>query len=598
MRLRAPAPAVKALGMQRALKGVVRCGTLIGTAMAFLVCSTLGTASRTAAADVHLSLKPLPATGGSKLFDLRSVGFDLWRPAHKDPLLQRFRQELLAIQSDTVDHLTAATPVLSAADAALYRQAFGLAATGDRAGLLTLMPTIQNKVLLGTVTGRFLLKADDKAGYGELTAWLTHYRHLPDAERIYAIALKRQTTGMVAPLPPLAPKPVRGNLAAQGRNGFVGAGIVAFPSDTTVSDQAALGPGSWNTGLQAWRDSNFAVAADAFAAAAATPGLAAGDAAAAHFWHGRALRQLGVKSAATTAWRKAAAYPHSFYGQLARARLGLKDTYRWDVPAFSANGLDALAAIPAGRRALALLQVDERAAAEAELRRIALRDLTQEMRQTVLGLAEHYRLPVLAMQLGSLIKHPDGELVSAALYPLPPWQAENSDEALIYAVMRQESGFNPLVVSRAGARGLMQIMPETARYLDAAAAPHALVEPALNLKLATRYIDKLAAMPGIKHDPLRLLAAYNAGPGNLLRWQQDLSHQDDPLLFIESLPARETRHYVQGVLSNYWIYQSRLGVKRPTLTQLAQGQWPKLPVPPALELTAATPAATLHLASK
>ncbi len=597
MRLRAPAPKVKALVMQRALKGVVRCGTVIGTAMTFLVCSTLGTASRTAAAEVHLSQTPLPATGGSNVFDLRSVGFDLRRGAQTEPLLQLFRQQLLAIKPDTAAQLPTTTAILSAEDAALYRQAFSLATAGDRAGLLALMPTILNQALLGTVTARFLLTVGDKAGYGELTAWLRHYRHLPDAERIHALAAKRRPAGAAAPLAPMAPKPVRGNLATQGRNGFASAETV-FTAAATPTDTPVVGQTGWDAGLQAWRDGNVAVAADAFAAMAATPGLAAGDAAAAHFWHGRALRQLGVKSAATAAWRKAAAYPHSFYGQLARARLGLKDAYRWDMPAFSATGLEALAAIPAGRRALALLEVDEHAAAEAELRRIAVRDLTPEMRQAVLGLAERHRLPILAMQLGSLLKHPDGQLLSAALYPLPPWQAEQGDQALVYAVMRQESGFNPLVVSPAGARGLMQIMPDTARYLDAAVAPHALAEPDLNLKLATRYMDKLAAMPGIKHDPLRLLAAYNAGPGNLLRWQQELSYQDDPLLFIESLPLRETRHYVQNVLSNYWIYQSRLGVKRPTLAQLAQGQWPRLPVAAPAKLAEAAPAATLHLASK
>ncbi len=593
MRLLQPAPEVNALVMQHALKGVVRCGTLIGTAMGFLLCSTLGTASRTAAADVHLSISPLPVTGSGNAFDLRSVGFDLRRGAQTEPLLQLFRQELRDLKPITTQDWLAGTPILSAEDAALYRRCFALAQAGDRSGLLALMPAIQNKVLLGTVTAHFILAASDKAGYGELTAWLTHYRHMPDADKIYALALARRPAGAAAPLSPLAPKPVQGKFAEQGRKGFIGAEFAATPESDT--DTPPTGQAAWDAGLQAWRTGNIAEAADAFAIMATTPGLGAGDAAAAHFWHGRALKQLGVKSEATAAWRKAAAYPHSFYGQLARARLGLKDDYRWDIPVFNADGLNALAAMPAGRRALALLQVEEPAAAEAELRRIAVRDMAPPVRQTVLGLAEHFRLPVLAMQLGSLIKHPDGKLLSAALYPLPPWQAENSDQALVYAVMRQESGFNPQVVSRAGARGLMQLMPGTARYLDAAAAPQMLADPTFNLKLAMRYMDRLAVMPSIKHDPLRLLAAYNAGPGNLLRWQQELSYQDDPLLFIESLPLRETRHYVQDVLSNYWIYQSRLGVKRVTLTQLAQGQWPKLPT---TKLTETISAGMLHLASK
>jgi soluble lytic murein transglycosylase-like protein len=75
-------------------------------------------------------------------------------------------------------------------------------------------------------------------------------------------------------------------------------------------------------------------------------------------------------------------------------------------------------------------------------------------------------------------------------------------------------------------------------------------------------------------DLIKLLVSYNGGPGNLQKWFREVDHKNDPLLFIESLPARETRGYVERVVANYWIYQDRLGEKKTTLDQLARGEWP------------------------
>ena len=69
-------------------------------------------------------------------------------------------------------------------------------------------------------------------------------------------------------------------------------------------------------------------------------------------------------------------------------------------------------------------------------------------------------------------------------------------------------------------------------------------------------------------------AAYNAGPGNLARWQERLGIEHDPLLFLESIPVRETRDYVKKVLTNLWSYRARLGQPQPSLEALARNQWP------------------------
>ena len=72
-----------------------------------------------------------------------------------------------------------------------------------------------------------------------------------------------------------------------------------------------------------------------------------------------------------------------------------------------------------------------------------------------------------------------------------------------------------------------------------------------------------------------MLAAYNAGPGNLQKWLPAGGHRDDPFLFIESIPVDETRGFVQRVMAYSWIYASRLGLPAPSLDQLAAGNFPK-----------------------
>jgi hypothetical protein len=69
-------------------------------------------------------------------------------------------------------------------------------------------------------------------------------------------------------------------------------------------------------------------------------------------------------------------------------------------------------------------------------------------------------------------------------------------------------------------------------------------------------------------------AAYNSGPGNLQRWQSEVNYNDDPLLFVASIPVRETRLFIERVMANLWIYQLRLGQKTPTLDALASHRWP------------------------
>jgi soluble lytic murein transglycosylase-like protein len=123
-------------------------------------------------------------------------------------------------------------------------------------------------------------------------------------------------------------------------------------------------------------------------------------------------------------------------------------------------------------------------------------------------------------------------------------------------------------------------MPATAAYLAndpsfAGEGAQRLHNPGLSLELGQRYLHYLARSEAVGGDLIRLLAAYNAGPGNLAKWLPAARHRDDALLFVEAIPFDETRAHVQRVLAYSWIYASRLGLPAPSLDQLVQGEFPR-----------------------
>jgi hypothetical protein len=136
----------------------------------------------------------------------------------------------------------------------------------------------------------------------------------------------------------------------------------------------------------------------------------------------------------------------------------------------------------------------------------------------------------------------------------------NVDPYFVKGLIRQESLFNSQVQSRAGAIGLMQIMPETGRVLYANSKKSEpfnttiLFNPETNIQLGIQYIDQLNKR--FKKNRTHILISYNAGPHNLKKWLKRFSHLQDPDVFIESIPYPETRKYVKKVLRNYGIYQS------------------------------------------
>ena len=168
-------------------------------------------------------------------------------------------------------------------------------------------------------------------------------------------------------------------------------------------------------------------------------------------------------------------------------------------------------------------------------------------------------------------------------YPLPEWEPLNgwkTERSLLLALMRQESGFNPYAVSSAGARGVMQLLPSTAYYItkdrQLKKNKNKLFDVTYNMEAGQRYVNYLMAKEFIDGNLFFMMAAYNAGPGNLMKWKKKMRYQNDPLLFIELLPAAQTRIYIERVMANYWIYSMRMGEFPESLEQLNSGLWPTL----------------------
>lgn len=139
-------------------------------------------------------------------------------------------------------------------------------------------------------------------------------------------------------------------------------------------------------------------------------------------------------------------------------------------------------------------------------------------------------------------------------------QERTMNTSLLYAISRQESALYPLAQSPVGARGLMQLMPATARETASKlGVPYRneqqLFDPAMNIRLGSAYLKRLLDV----YDGNRILAAaaYNAGPGRVKRWREQSTNK--PMdVWVESIPYRETRNYVQNVLSFDLIYQHKL----------------------------------------
>lgn len=342
--------------------------------------------------------------------------------------------------------------------------------------------------------------------------------------------------------------------------------------------------GAWAAGLAAFRLGRWRDAAAAFDLVKEGP---EDSRAAASFWAARSWERTGDFMAQRDRLERAATSPNTFYGILARRTLGVDQGLDWAEPDFITADWNYLKDVPGARRAAALVEIGQLGLADRELRHLAA-TAPADAYPAILRLAARLDLP--ATQYSLAVRSPVGlEAPLSARYPAPDWvpfRGWRLPRALIFAHALQESAFITTAGSRVGARGLMQLMPDTRDLVhnrirretpDAASVVGDITDPAYNFELGQTYLEMLGRM-GITDGLLpKVMAAYNAGPGAVLKWNTTLDDQGDPLLFIESIPYRETRHYVRVVMRNLWMYELREHGAPASLEAVAQGLWPRLP---------------------
>ncbi len=332
-------------------------------------------------------------------------------------------------------------------------------------------------------------------------------------------------------------------------------------------------------GLAAWRMDEPDKARPMFEAAWLAGRTTANLRAAAAFWAARAHQALYDAAGARTWLRRAAKEPATFYGLLARrilgeSLLGPSAPGVGTVETLGEADVDALMATEAGQQAFALLQAGARDAAEAELGLTAAKHPT--LARSVMLVALRARMGTLAAQAADLAAANDGQPREAIRFTLPDYAPRGgftTDPALILGIARAESNFDVRLVSRVGARGLMQIMPATARFITRG-RPGNVLDPANNLALGERYVAWLGAERGIDANLLKVLASYNAGPAAFARWSRGIVDHGDPLLFLEAIPIDETRAFIPRVLTYTWLYAARMGRVPASLDALAADTWP------------------------
>jgi len=346
------------------------------------------------------------------------------------------------------------------------------------------------------------------------------------------------------------------------------------------------GMATWVAGLASWRKKNYEDAASFFVRLGVSKNSDEWLKAAALFWAARALEKIGDLPKVEKMLTKAVKYKYTFYGILAAFKLGQKFDFDFDSDIYindfeKHDYVNEMLASKAIVRALVLLKVGQSEWAEKELF-AAYDDMTDKQKEAVILLAHQYGLHSLAIGISRhkniMSLHGNYE---KEIYPLPKWSDKQNwvvDKALILALIRQESAFKQNATSRVGARGLMQLMPNTAYHISKDRSvkrnKDKLFDLNYNLELGQKYVSYLLKKTFIKGNLFFMLAAYNGGPGNLLKWQKNARFNDDPLLFIEVLPAAETRIYIERVMANYWIYNYRFGNHSQSLEQLINGEWP------------------------
>lgn len=334
------------------------------------------------------------------------------------------------------------------------------------------------------------------------------------------------------------------------------------------------------------------------------------------YWQARTASADGRSADAGRHYARAAEHSTTFYGQLAIAALAtMGGDGRLALPAEPQPSPGARTALANNEQARAIRMLHD-AGRDRLVRKFTIHlaktlDDTEQL-ATLSDLAMALGLPNLSVRVAKVAAR-RGILLARRAYPLavvPKFSARGPfvEPALVYGLSRQESEFDPKAVSHAGARGLMQLMPSTAKIVArqvgvSYSRRRLLADPAYNAMLGTAHLgDLLGDFTG---SYVMTIAAYNAGKHRVEQWVDRFgdprSTAVDPIDWVESIPFSETRNYVQRVLENTQVYRKRLDgadvvrleddLHRNTGTLISEPAPPRGPVIPMAPPAAATAAA-------
>ena len=533
---------------------------------------------------------------------------------------------------------SAAPAVLSAEDRQYYRAVFAAIDRESWAEVDTLLAQRAGGLLHQAALAHYYTHANSpRVSADQVARWFEAGVHLPQAEQLARLGAKRGLTYVPAlpyaqnlvrqPSAPkrILPRPVEdGTMPAAAKTAILDAIRNNDPASahaTLLEVDAMLSPdaraewrqrvawayyinnndtpafeiaetvgagsgawvaeGDWVAGLAAWRMGHCSLAGEAFIRAAnraANPELAA----AANYWAHRALVRCREPGKAQGFLAQAARFDETLYGMLAADQLGITLPSEAMPRPFTSDDWRMLAQRPNVVVAAALTEIGRPALADEVLRHEA-RIGPAGNYPALARLARELGLP--ATQLFLAHNAPAGMKPESALrFPLARWQPVTGwqvDPALAFAHALQESNFRADAVSPANARGLMQIMPGTARdhsgRLNLGASYGDLNDPEVNLAYGQHHLAMLRDSPATGGALPKIMAAYNAGLTPVSRWNSEVRDQGDPLLWMESIPYWETRGYVAIVMRNYWMYERAIGSLSPSRRALAQGRWPTFP---------------------
>ena len=293
------------------------------------------------------------------------------------------------------------------------------------------------------------------------------------------------------------------------------------------------------------------------------------------YWRGRAMEALGDPIGAQTYYGRGAKYYTSFYGQMAAAKAGMTEIDLGKDPVPTAEDRARYEANPLITAARLLHQAGDRdlyrsmlVAADEALPRVA--DIAQ-----LIDMAEDTGQGDLTMRLARLAAQRGLVLPERGFPVRQSPEGSTVETAFTMGIIRQESGFDARIKSSVGARGMMQLMPSTAKVLAKRAhvkyRDKMLDDADYNMRLGTTYLSSLVNQ--FDGSYIMAAAAYNAGPGRPSSWMNSCgdprSASVDPVDYIECIPIGETRNYVMRVLENVEVYRARLNGGRAPLTVVA-----------------------------